>query len=80
MSNLIRAALVVDSQELFDRLKDGTWGFQAGAEASAGSASAEGSSSDLNEGFFMYVLSEAGASVTVTARVIRTKVNRELSE
>ena len=75
-----KALLVVESQKVFDRVKDGTWEFQAGAEASAGSASAEGSSSDLNEGFSMYVLSEAGASVTVTARVIRIKVNRELTE
>ena len=72
--------LIVESQDLFDRLKDGTWEFQAGAEASAGSVSAEGSSSDLNSGFSMYVLSEGGASVTVTARAIRTKVNRELTE
>ena len=72
--------LLVESQDVFDRLKDGTWEFQAGVEASAGSVSAEGSSSDLNSGFSMYVLSEAGASVTVTTRAIRTKVNRELTE
>ena len=75
-----KALLVIESQEVLDKVKDGTWEFQAGAEASAGSASAEGSSSDLNKGFSMYVLSEAGASVTVTARVIRIKVNRELTE
>ncbi|MBW2218862.1 MAG: hypothetical protein JRF40_05140 [Deltaproteobacteria bacterium] len=76
-----KVLLVVESQDVFDRLKDGTWEFQAGAEASAGSVSAEGSSGDLlNTGFSMYVLSEAGASVTVTARVIRIKVNRELTE
>ena len=75
-----KVLLLVESQDVFDRLKDGTWEFQAGVEASAGSVSAEGSSSDLNKGFSMYVLSEAGASVTVTARAIRTKVNRKLTE
>jgi vacuolar-type H+-ATPase subunit F/Vma7 len=75
-----KVLLLVESQEILDRVIDGTWEFQAGAEASAGSVSAEGSSSDLNEGFSMYVLSEGGASATVTARVIRTKVNRELTE
>ena len=75
-----KVLLLVESQDVLDRLKDGTWEFQAGVEASAGSVSAEGSSSDLNAGFSMYVLSEAGASVTVTARAIRTKVNRELME
>ena len=75
-----KVLLIVESQKIFDRLNKGAWEFQAGAEASAGSVSAEGSSSDLNEGFSMYVLSEGGASATVTARVIRTKVNRELTE
>jgi len=73
--------LIVESQEVFERLKDGTWEFQAGAEASAGTASAEGSSSDLVvKGFTTYVLSDGGASATVTARIIHTKVNRELTE
>jgi hypothetical protein len=73
--------LIVESQDVFERLKNGTWEFQAGAEASAGTASAEGSSSDLvNKGFVTYVLSDGGASATVTARVIRTSVNRELTE
>jgi hypothetical protein len=76
-----KALLEVESQQMYDRVIDGTWKFQAGAEASDGSASAEGPSSDLmNIGFSVYVLSEAGASVTVTARVIRTEVNRALTE
>ena len=73
--------LIVESQEVLDRLKDGTWEFQAGAEASAGTVSAEGSSSDLvNKGFTTDVLSDGGASATVTARVIRINVKRELTE
>ena len=63
-----------------ENLNDGIWEFQAGAEASAGTASAEGSSSNLNPGFTMHVLSDGGASATVTARVIRIKVNKELTE
>jgi lipid-binding SYLF domain-containing protein len=73
--------LIVESQQVYDRMKDGTWEFQAGAEASAGSVSAEGSSSDLvNKGFSTYVLSDGGASATVTARMIHIKINRELTE
>ncbi len=76
-----KVLLTAESQEIFDRLKDGTWEFQAGAEVSAGTASAAGSSSDLvNKGFTTYVLSDGGASATVTARVIRTKVNRQLTD
>ena len=75
-----KALLVFDSQKVMDRMEGNVWEFQAGAEASAGTASAEGSSSDLNEGFSMYVLSDGGASATVTARVIRIKVNKKLTE
>jgi len=71
--------IVVDSQEISDRLGNGTWEFQAGAEASVGTAAAEGSSGALNEGFSVHVLSDGGASATVTARVIRIKVNSELA-
>lgn len=75
-----KVLLAIDDQEILDRFKNGTWEFQAGAEASAGTASAEGSSSDLAQGFTMHVLSDGGASATVTARVIRIKVNKALTD
>ena len=75
-----KVLLVFQDRDVMERLNDGIWEFQAGAEASAGTASAEGSSSNLNPGFTMHVLSDGGASATVTARVIRLKVNKELSE
>ena len=75
-----KVLLVIEEQQILDRLKTGAWEFQAGAEASAGTASAEGSSSDLAQGFTMHVLSDGGASATVTARVIRIKVNKSLTE
>ena len=75
-----KALLIVESQEVMDSLKGGVWEFQAGAEASAGTASAEGSSAAINKGFTMHVLSDGGASATVTARIIRIKVNKNLTE
>ena len=73
--------LLVETQKVLERMNSNTtWEFQAGAEASAGTASAEGSSSDLGAGFTTHVLSDGGASVTVTARAIRIKVNTELTE
>ena len=75
-----KALLVFNTEEAAERLKGNVWEFQAGAEASAGTASAEGSSSNLNTGFTMHVLSDGGASATVTARVIRIKMNKELTE
>ncbi len=71
--------LLLETEEMLDRLHGGTWEYQAGVEASAGTASAEGSSGALNEGYTVHVLSDGGASATATARVIRIKVNSKLS-
>lgn len=71
--------LILKTQDAFERLEGGTWEFQAGVEASAGTAAAEGSSGALNEGYTVHVLSDGGASATATARVIRIKVNSELT-
>lgn len=75
-----KALLVFQSQEEMERLEDNIWVFQAGVEASAGTASAEGSSANIKAGFTMHVLSDGGASATVTARVIRIKMNKALTE
>jgi hypothetical protein len=75
-----KVLLVIEAQEIMDRLKRGAWEFQAGVEASAGTAAAEGAAGARNEGFTMHVLSDGGASATATARVIRIKLNSELSD
>ena len=75
-----KALMVIETQEILERFENGTWEFQAGVEASAGTAAAEGSSGALNEGFQLHVLSDGGASATATARVIRITVNSELTE
>ncbi|MBE9567516.1 MAG: hypothetical protein IMF14_02390 [Proteobacteria bacterium] len=72
--------LVLETQEMLDRMEGGVWEFQAGVEASAGTVAAEGSSGALNEGYTVHVLSDGGASATATARVIRIKVNSELTD
>jgi len=71
--------ILLKTQEALERLQSGTWEYQAGVEASAGTAAAEGSSGDLNKDYSLHVLSEGGASATATARVIRIKVNHELT-
>ena len=72
--------VITKSQEMIDRVKNGAWEFQAGAEAAAGSVSAEGSTSDIGAPFTTHVLSEGGAAATVTARVIRISVTKGLNE
>ncbi len=73
-----KVLIVVKTQEILDKFEKDIWEFQAGVEASVGTAAAEGSSGALNEGFSVHVLSDGGASATVTVRVIRLKVNSKL--
>ena len=68
---------IFETQEIVDKWKTGKWEATAGAEASAGSASAEGAAG--GDGYSIHVLSEGGASATVTARVMRVKLNKELT-
>lgn len=74
-----KALLLMTSPEVLERFDQGIWEFQAGVEASAGTAAAEGTSGAANEGFSIHVLADGGASATATARVIRIKVNDDLS-
>jgi len=74
-----KVLLVFETQEMLDRLDSGIWEFQAGIEASAGTAAAEGSSGGKDEGYTVHILSDGGASATATARVIRIKVNSKLT-
>ena len=75
-----KVLLVINSPEVIKRFRNGSWEFQAGVEASAGTTSAEGSSGGDDEGYTVHVLSDGGASATATARVIRIKVNKELAD
>lgn len=74
-----KVLMVIETQEVLDRLDNGIWEFQAGVEASAGTAAAEGSSAALKEGYKLHVLSDGGASATATARAIRIEINSELT-
>lgn len=74
-----KALVLINSQEILDKVIDGSWTFEAGAEVSAGTAALEGGSGDMQAGFTMHVLSDGGASATVTVRLIRMKVNKELT-
>lgn len=75
-----KALMVFNDQKILDAWKDGKWIFEAGAEASAGTAAAQGSSGGNNKGFSTHILAEGGASATATARVIHMKINRALSK
>ncbi len=67
--------IVIYDEKLLRYAKTGKWVYGAGAEASAGKASAEGSSNQLQTKakYEMFVRSERGASVTWTLHAIRIK-------
>jgi len=73
-----KALMIINDQKILDEWKNGKWIFEAGAEASAGSAAAQGTSSGEDKGFTIHILPEAGASATATARVIKVKINKDL--
>lgn len=75
-----KVLLITKTQDMLDDIKNGVWEFQAGAEAAAGSASAEGSTSEIGRPFTVHILSEGGAAATVTARILRISVTSGLKE
>ena len=75
-----KVLMTFDSQEILDKWKDGKWLFEAGAEATAGTAALDGSTGALNKGFTVHMQTDIGASATVTARVIKINVNKKLTE
>ncbi len=69
-----KMVLAFTDGDQLEKLASGKMNFDAGAEASAGGASADGgASSGADAGFTSYVLAEGGASATVTVRAIRIK-------
>ena len=74
-----KVLLVFSDPELLKKAQAGKWVYQMGAEASAGAASIEGSSAQLqnDKGYEIHVLSEGGASATFTLRAIRLKPYRD---
>lgn len=67
--------LVFEDEQVLERVQRGTWTFALGAEATAGKASVEGSSSDVNQdaGYEVYTMTDGGASATYTLRAVRLK-------
>ena len=67
--------IVIYNAKLMKKASTGKWSFGAGAEATAGTASVEGSSSQLehDKKYELITLSERGASVTWTVNAIHFK-------
>jgi len=70
--------IVLYDEKLLRFAKTGKWAYGAGAEASAGTASAEGSSNQVlaDRKYEIFARSERGASVTWTLHAIHIKPYR----
>ncbi|WP_218408874.1 hypothetical protein [Aeromonas sp. sif0611] len=66
-----KALVLVSSQNIMEKLKEGLWVFDIGGEASAGTAAMAGTSSDIIPEYSVHILSDGGVSASITARAIR---------
>jgi hypothetical protein len=66
-----KVVVFFEDEKLLDRAIKGAWHFEAGAEASAGSASSEGKITRTDKGYRAFRIVEGGAAATVTIRLAR---------
>jgi len=74
-----RVLLIIKKQENLEDIRDG-WTFRGVATDVAAGDKGNESTSQAGEGLSVYILSESGASVAATARVVRLSVNRDLTD
>ena len=73
-----KVLILFDNHETLERFRRGTWTPGFGAETAAGTRET-GRYSMAGDGFSMHFSSESGAAVTISARLIRLSVNRDLT-
>lgn len=66
-----KVLVLLNSQDLIDKLKKDHWVFDIGGEASVGTAAMEGASSGIIPEYSVHILSAGGVSASITARAIR---------
>lgn len=66
-----KALVLLNSQEIIEKLKKDHWVFDIGGEASVGTAAMEGASSGVIPEYSVHILSDGGVSASITARAIR---------
>ena len=72
--------VITQDEDLLDSAKKGGFKFDAGAEASAGTAGAGGGAGDLNKSMETHVLLDGGGSATATVRLLRSTLDSDLNE
>jgi hypothetical protein len=74
-----RVVVLFQTRETLEQFRSGTWRSAAGAETAAGTAGAA-TPIALGEGSTVHAISESGAIVAATARLIRLTVNTDLTD
>jgi len=75
----IRVLLVIENQEKLEDIRSG-WTFRGVASNLAAGSMGSESTSQAGEGLSVHILSESGASIAATARVVRLSVNQDLTD
>ncbi len=74
-----RTLVIFESRNALERFRDGTWESGLGADSGVG-ALGTGTVLASGDGYSLYVKSESGAALTVTARLVKTSVNQDLTD
>ena len=74
-----RALVIFDSRAALERFRDGSWTSALGAESAAGTHSS-GRVTSRGDGYAVHVVSDSGAAIAITARMITTSINHDLTD
>ena len=74
-----RALIIFDTRDAMEKFRDGTTETTIGAESQAGSRGTS-FTSFRGDGYSVRLMSESGAALTATARLVKTSINRDLTD
>ena len=74
-----RTLVVFDTREALERFRGGTWTSAMGAESAAGTHSS-GRVTTRGDGYSLHFISDSGAAIAITARMINVSVNHDLTD
>lgn len=74
-----RVLVILETREALEKFRGGTWQSAVGAESAAGSRGAAGITS-FGDGYTVHIVSDTGAALTATARLIKTAINNDLTD
>ena len=74
-----RVLVIFENREVMERFRVGAWHSRVGAESAMGSQTAN-SATTSDQGYSVHFASDTGASISATARLIKTSINEDLTD